>query len=376
MNDDISRPYGMFGFFRFAVGLMAVTGYLVAERYALVQQANIIFIMLAGYTAAYQLQRVYLPMQHGVRRYFLDRALRVYPVYWVVLAPAFLLTLLDGGVTTAQFYNFNYVLPYETPDSVVAYVGNLSLVGLTGLNGILLEPVYVSPAWGLSMLLLCWLLAPLLMMRRDVRVFVLCVSIYYTLSVLALSYGAEVTNKWVLVAQHGLFSGVLPMLLGIYLYLLRESRRFKLPDGGLGWGVVLGIVYLLFQRNFGFDPERFGAWLSVLAALCIMVALCRVRAERTPVWLQKADKTLGGIAWPMVMLAVPMKALVAYMLPETMSINEQGKLFNTENVMLFNLALPLAVAGGALVYWYVERPVTELRRNLRAQAQPSATTPT
>ncbi len=118
--------------------------------------AVVVFYLLAGYIMHTQLGRHY-SAHGGIRWFYLDRVLRIVPVYLLFMSLALLFVHLTG-------YRSGFMREGLSPSSLLqnALIVPLNFFMYTGIDGSLLIP----PAWSLGAELQFYLLAPLLLRRR------------------------------------------------------------------------------------------------------------------------------------------------------------------------------------------------------------------
>lgn len=152
------------GFLRFLLALMVIfvhTGMGGDGRLAVET-----FYMISGFYMSLVWVDKYASHPNPIRTFYISRALRIYPLYFIVLLGSVLMALYLWQ-STPQFTVSN---PVETPLSWGAmlwvYMTQISLIGMEisifyGLHGYWISPV----AWTLGLELTFYLLVPLLMPR-------------------------------------------------------------------------------------------------------------------------------------------------------------------------------------------------------------------
>ena len=78
----------MFGCFRYLLALLAVVGHVQHAHAWAAHDAVFGFYTLSGFLMSRILHETYGLHSRGIARYFVNRALRLYPAYWCAVAPS------------------------------------------------------------------------------------------------------------------------------------------------------------------------------------------------------------------------------------------------------------------------------------------------
>lgn len=305
------------------------------------------FYLLSGFSMAFVWQEKYATSRSPLRTFFIGRALRIYPQYFLVLFATILLSVyawLAFGrhpIATAVQH------PVHGIGGLWIYLQQLVLVGMEsqfflqraadgtlafcqnfhqGTQPPLHYYMFVPQAWMLSLQLVFYLLVPLLLPRPR-----LCVA------VLVLSFAARLAGWWGLGLQADpwthrfvLFEvGV--FLLGVFSFAfyrrLQATRPELLGKRALGWGSLLALTALSLalpwlQRLLGEGAY----WVVLLATVPVLPAL--FQATRTLLW----DRYLGDLSYPIYiahllvmwigefLLGLPLRGLVYFALPASLPV--------------------------------------------------------
>jgi peptidoglycan/LPS O-acetylase OafA/YrhL len=224
----------------------------------------------------------------------------------------------------------------------------------------------MAHGWALCTGLVFSLLTPLLVLSRDARVVVLFTAVYYSFA-LAIMVLMGDGGDWLEIARYGLYSGALPFVVGLYVYLLRGACCLPVP-GLMAAGLFTVLVALVaFQREIGLEPYVAGFWCVQLVVLLLVISLSKIDVLRFPYWLQAMERFFGGVAYPFVLSVIPVGAFIAWKCPEMYTTDENQLLHYHKPWELMQYTLPAAFIVGCVVYGVVEMPVAQLRARMRAK---------
>jgi peptidoglycan/LPS O-acetylase OafA/YrhL len=153
----------MFGYLRFFLAILVLLSHLKIT--CGINQgitAVVSFYMLAGFVVTHLLTKVFQPGPTIIKRFFLERFLRIFPLYLYVLALTLVFLILTG-----------FGQPYFSP---VRLLANLLVIPLNYYmvwdNSILQDPKFwlVPPAWSLAAELQAYILLPLVIFSKRLKV--------------------------------------------------------------------------------------------------------------------------------------------------------------------------------------------------------------
>ena len=289
------------------------------------------FYLISGYVMTGLLRKHYRALDR-VGAFYVDRFLRLFPIYWFV-----------AGVTALWWFFTGAETRYlrGAPD-VFDWLANITVIPLNfymynGTDAFTLVP----PAWSLGAELQFYLLVPLLILIPGVRT-----------AALILSAGVQVVASFGLLNSdwfgYRLLPGVLCLFLaGSWLYDYHRRLAIRAPMAPMTRQIVLyagvGWLALLWITGRWGVPSVSEVAIGALVGLLVLDQLA---LRRRYVW----DDRLGDIAYALFLVHF----LVIWAWPE----RPGGTL---------GYALLLLVAGVAatLAYLVVERPSERLRHRWR-----------
>lgn len=332
------------------LGLNSVNGVLAVE----------LFYVISGFYMALVLSEKYGP---DTRRFYRARALRIYPVYWIVLAATILAGALIGGpfpgrlnVWIAEWRQLGILELLTLVLSNIALFGQGLLQFFSVDNGhfafdwahpaprIAGHYFVIHPAWTLGLELTFYLMAP----------WFVRLSTLWLAGIMALSIGARVIalrpgldfDPWTyrfFPFELALFAaGMLSYRLFRYAKPVLQTNAWQ----AFGWGVVAVVAVLVASHGTELWNAR---WLSIgLVALALPFLFAASRRS-------KVDALIGELSYPVYIVHA---SIIAF----------AGGLASHRD---FGLLMALASIFGALMLLLLTLPI-ERRRSASRVASAAA----
>lgn len=285
----------MFGLYRFCLSLAVVTNHLLAIP-ILGHYAVHGFFILSGYLMTLIMVKTYGYSAAGIGRFCLNRILRLYPAYWVILAFSILAILWFGEENSTKYRTFMFI-----PENISQWLQNLTLTYWSTFPTTVL-PRVSPPTWALTVEILFYALIALGISRsRTLTTAWLLTSMAFMLTthILGLSYGYR---------YDFVFAGTLAFSLGAMIFHYQEllcaftarHKKSTLTAGVLtliaincstalicgGDGAANTVAIVCFYTNY------------MLNATLIILLI----NPNPPVKLKKIDKMLGDFSYPLYLM--------------------------------------------------------------------------
>lgn len=264
-----------------------------------------------------------------------NRALRIYPAYWVVAAASLLVVYFGTPVDS-------YMLPMRSVGDVLQQV---VIFGLIRLDGSSYAPRLVPPAWSLSIELFWYVVMILLfsVVRNVKSAVTVWLAISVAIAIAEIAEGGPFTR-----AYFSYWGPSLAFASGAAIH----AFGIKLPRWHLApaFGCVVGLMVLA-----NWLPPA--AWVVYLA---IFTTAYAVASSQVPfVEYRNIDRWLGDLAYPVFLCHF-----------QVVSVIGNGK----AGTRVLIESLPAIIVTAIVVVLVVERPVQKIREIVRAVPRGTAVT--
>ncbi len=350
----------MFGLYRLGLATLVAVQHLLSIP-VVGDHAVHGFFVLSGYLMTRVLCDVYGFSAGGVRAFAVNRALRLYPIYWMILVFSVVVILVFGEQAAQQYRSFLYL-----PDNPASVLQNLSLIYPAWYPD-QIEPRLSPPTWSLTVEVAFYALMALGAAR----------SRFATLLWLALSASVVAAAVvWEMPARFyysGIVAQSLPFAMGAMLYHCGDQLTalyVRLP--WLAGPLVLAPVLVLHSLGasalviMGLDrvevPAVFG---NMMLQLLLTASLSRI-GPATAKWRgwQLPDRFPGDLAYPVFLLHWQVGFALSMAI-----LGRPVRGPSLDGAMLLVLTLVVSVLLGALLLW-LDKPVQRLRGRVRPRQVP------
>ncbi len=245
------------------------------------------FFIISGFYMSLVLDSRYLKLTHGIRSFYKNRSLRLYPVQ-ILLLIAYALVFYYWN--KPSFIIFNNGLSIK--ENMLAVLANATLIGTDILAMQNRWELVLGPVWSLSIEIYFYILAPFIvgLRNRHLAAFLLIMLVFR----LSLSWAGVTTLPW----RYFYFPSVLCFfLIGCFSY--RLYKHFQNLDtntlrllGSLGLTLLIGSVItpLLWENNGEHDSLLSWCFYAIVA-LCTPLAFHLTRRSII-------DRIIGQMAYP------------------------------------------------------------------------------
>lgn len=336
--------------YRFLLALCVVQGHLLASGPPwLAWQAVFSFYALSGFLMTLILNEGYGFDTAGILRFVVNRALRLFPTYYVVIGITALYIALVGPLN-----QINGAI--ALPSSVSAILANLSIIGLTGFDPSQVARQRLSPTtWSLAIELLCYLLLALYFARSRFRLTCLLV---IGIAITATQIIADLGQPDYGFQDHYsvMQAGLIPFALGGLGYFLRHTRLFAFSNAKL-W--TLGLLFLgNVALGYASDFHQYVGGLYIAALLnFFLVPMLFQQPNEKAAW----QRIAGGLSYPIFLSHWLIGTLVIVLMPSIPSKSVWHLLIATAATLFVSLAL----------YYGIDQPVQRLRAAIKRSAPAS-----
>jgi peptidoglycan/LPS O-acetylase OafA/YrhL len=228
-------------------------------------------------------------------------------------------------------------------------------MGTSDVMGNLLHPQVIPASWTVGVEMMYWIFMPFIILYKPLRHLLFLVALIGTLTISVWEIGGE--SQWYRVRYYGCLAGVLPFLVGMYLYDFKGTRLSKATHVLMPFMIVLYLCCLMYGWGGHFSAMRMqGIYLNTLLGGAILYYLSHIDLKAiSPAW-HNADRFLGNLAYGVLLFHQPVAALI---------VGYSGIRHRTN--LLFYTAYPFTLAAAMLGYMYIEKPMEAVRAKFRSE---------
>ena len=330
----------MFGLYRYILAHLVVISHLCPDltKNPPGTYAVFAFYTLSVYLITLILNEIYGFSTNGIKRFFINRFLRLYPAYLVTIFISVFLVYLIPDI--AQ--NLNKAL--KLPTSFFEILANSFIFGLSAST----QSRLVPPAWALNVELCFYVLMALHLVRKRKTVIIwFVISFLYTVLMIINNFPFE--NRY-----SPLEAASLPFSTGAMIYFMKENLTLKFK-----WhfyvSAFLFLINALYSSLWG-NPQVLGFYTSFILNVWLLFYLIKVNIKLTPVWLRKIDKLLGNLSYPIYLCHWHIATLVDWLFFRGIKPNSK--------YLFFASLIPINIAA-YVIYFLIENRVDNLRNKVR-----------
>lgn len=324
------------------------------------------FFLLSGFLITGALNTRYQFCGTGLVEFSVNRALRIFPTYWLSVILAFLSIGLLGHLVEPRAINS----ALGVPDNVLEWISAVFILGGTFLGLGRLETSPSPSSWAVDVEILMYAASALWLSRtwKGAKLTLLVCTGLFPLLYLA--------SKWLVRNDYpdlagSLIYSFLPAALIPYAYCaciwhLRE--RFKKPEKPVAHLVTAGVAFLIC----GSLVSRLSVTVSFFVALPLMGYITWLLSNMKMNGAHgRTDAFLGHMAYPVYLLHwvgnhVALGLGVALGVSITLFMPDGNGLLQT-SVAGFTLTVIVTLLMSALVAWCFEAPIDARRRKWSSQ---------
>lgn len=321
------------------------------------------FFVLSGYLMTSVMHNSYGYTLVGWKKFWINRALRLYPAYLAIVAITLVVIAALGENFTSHFR-----MPIFVPQNFLDWAQNLSMVYLDAFPSRALPRL--SPAtWALTTELFFYFVISLGISRSKLTTyFWVAVSIIYTLFALI----TDLSYKW---SYYFILAGSLPFSLGAVFYHHQDQiKKFVAHLRLKGFHLLMiscflcaisfliaykGDIFLNASDSF---PEKIAL---VIVNFASVLGLAGVLWNP---WLplgHAMDKLLGSLSYPVYISHWICGVIAGYLL----GVDRPS--WSADGIYLFMLGLSISLAVSLIIVWCIDEPIQKLRTFIRGKGTQS-----
>ncbi|HHQ4533263.1 TPA: acyltransferase family protein [Aeromonas veronii] len=343
----------MFGTYRTFLALIVVVHHLISipiiGHYAVHG-----FFILSGYLMTFVMNVSYGYSLRGIRAFSINRFLRLYPSYWVVLLLTLLSVAFFGESNAIKYREFIFF-----SNSMQSILQNVSLlyIDLFPTN---VSPRLSPPTWALTIEIIFYILIAL-GISRSKRI----TTVWFFLSILYMAL-THVLDLGYSFRYNIIFAGTLPFSMGAMIYhyynALEKLLLKSIPDH------AIAILFFVFILNSGLAiygnevniPNSIQSFFFYVNYLVNALIIIKLVDGKIPYLSKKDDYLIGLYSYP-VYLAHWQAGFVASMI----IWGEPVRGWNVQGGVSLLLAMVICFILSLLIIRYVDTPIERFRKRIK-----------
>lgn len=333
----------LFGTYRTLLALAVILhhlgGFWELGRYAVFG-----FFILSGFLMNYILHESYGYTVDGLRKYALNRFLRIFPTYWFFALISLILTILF----TTQYTNFHPL--HGIPGNVSNVFSNLFLIVFRDTT-----PRLIPQSWALTVELIWYALIGLgISKTKKLTLLWFSLSLLYTAIVNALRL------DWDWKYFHFL-SASLPFSTGAMIFHYRDHiSRFSCRYGPIKLSLFfcfLGIAnYVIYRSGFSVPFFRREVFFYANYALQALTVASLATSQVDNMSINKWDKEIGKLSYPMYLAHYIVAAPIFFVF---------GEAFAKGSPLIFYASIIPILLVSLLAVLLVDNPIEQIRKKIK-----------
>lgn len=341
----------MLGSYRLMLAMLVIIGHLLPLSTLGICAIDGFFI-LSGYLMTYVLEKTYSYNFSGRINFMLNRFLRLYPTYWILLAITLIMVVTTNGQITA------YHASISLPNTWSSWFENASMIFLDFYPGSA-QPRVIPPSWTLTIELFYYLLFVMGIGKTKKSTLIwLCFGIVFM--VVNVFQGNANFNGSILGAS-------LPFSIGALAFHYKEKYSSFLAKNTYNTFVlfVLLLGNIAVSELFDWYNDIYQkAFLLIVNYLLNVLLIVNLIFSKKMIISKRLDTILGSFSYPFYLFHWQVAFLVSYF-----AFNEPiHKAINTESFMLLGLTIVFLIPVGGLNFYFIEKPLEKVRARFKKRS--------
>ena len=314
------------------------------------------FFVLSGFLMTTIMKDTYDYTSDGIKRYTINRCLRLYPMYWVIA----IFTLLAISITSPD-YSADYKTALSFPESSMDIIFNTIMI-FPSLFPYDIEPRLSPPTWALTLEIFFYVCIALGISRtRKITIIWVSISIIYYI----FSYVIDLSNAHRYASVYG---ASLPFSLGALLYYYKEQIFNKLKHSfAISPVISLGLYIFnafLFTMNDHYEIFQISEILKEVGKytnLCLsLLVITSLHYNGSKIISKHMDKKIGDYSYPLYLIHWQCGLIASYLLFDT-PVNGGSM----DGLLVFGLAILISIFVSYLLIIGIDKNISNIRNRLR-----------
>ncbi|MGI9284680.1 MAG: acyltransferase family protein [Pseudomonadales bacterium] len=344
----------MFGTFRLALAFNVVA-YHILGLPSIGPFAVYTFFILSGFLMTTIMQNTYGYRWSGLQKYALNRFLRLYPIYWVLVIFTIVIVNYVGQDFAQEFHK-----KMQLPNDIVAVIANLTMI-YPDFNPVNF-PTRLAPAtWALTIELFFYFFIGIGISRNKYLTIV-----WFSVSVIYILFD-NINSSSVRIGYGSILTGSLPFSMGAMIYYFKEEIR-RITSNHISLITAMYITNLVFTCASGLLlPEQhwkinlLGTYLNLILSGCVIVILYYDGIKAIP---KHIDQKMGDLSYPVYVFHFSGACLAVWLLP-----GEPTRGLGVEGAAVFLVGSLITIFVSLVVNKHVNVQIEKIRNKIRANSK-------
>jgi len=329
---------GTFGTYRWLLAILVANSHLGFFHHVGGAYAVFGFFTLSGYLMTLVLKEQYGLGLKATKAFYINRVLRIYPVFWVGIAVAWV--FLSTAPHTV------YTDEMMLPDTLEKWLANIAIFGMVAPGGELVDRRLISATWSLCPELLFYLALPILLLSRYLYAAWLLFAAYHLLDCM---FGGH-DFRYIYFSMYGWMA---PFAIGTLIYFLR--KRLPPMPHWLGLPLIMALcAYSMFPYAMSSDPGGKGFHIALFLNAATVYYLSFQVADHGR-W-SRLDKLLGDITYAFFIMHLVVGGIIRNIFYETLPLHTP---------LFFVICLVCTNLLAYVMYRYIEQSVNRFRARFK-----------
>lgn len=253
------------------------------------------FYVISGYLMTLILNNVYGFELKGLVKFIINRALRIYPSYLIILFFSALTAFFIPDIA-------QNVRGIRLPSSNLEWLTNINI-----LSFILYPPRnrLIPITWSLAIELFFYLMIGIFFARKKkITIFWFIISLTYTVFLIINA------NPWE-DRYYPIYTASLPFSIGAMIYFIKKKLQY-MPKSHIFPVFALFILNIIFADKIWKNVLLEGFYVSLLLGSYLIICLTNLEKKDVPLWGSKIDTFFGDLSYPIFLSHFFIAVLVSW----------------------------------------------------------------
>lgn len=358
------------GLFRYILACLVVYFHFGGGYWTVGRSAVYCFYIISGFLIARVLDQKYFQINNGIVLFYLNRLIRIMPLYFCILLISFIFLKIRGnclfsvdGCDNSEKYQMvnEAIIKNGISTSDLLFPRN-SVQGF--FPCISFSPNIIPQGWSIGMEMCYYILAPFIVSLFFFRKKVLLSIVFFISLFLMILYAVKFWEFKLL--DNYFYKNFIPSVyfffFGAILHVVKKNKQYKINYSFCALAAILFTYYSICYSNFGYffgnEPNTSVFFLNIIIIMSVSIIPCFASSSSSS--FCKLDRKIGDLSYGIYLNHF----LVAQCMLATAEIFNCS-IFGRVNHASFGVwAIALSSIFAFLTNLIVEKPIDKIRNNL------------